>query len=153
MSEVTKPVLNAEDISKLQNLMETKHKMFLNDRGFKIEARREDAAIYVTVTLSRADRTFYYPVESRMDFIKEDMTQDEAALFLIDYIDLYFEDYFAEEENTFIPIDWANYFYDATDFQMKGQIRNLKLEEMADQILATHTPEQAPGQSQSELLN
>lgn len=151
MTEVqSREAITAEEATKLADLMNTKHKLFLAGRQFSVEAERDGSIVNAKVTLSNADRSFHYPVESRMDFVKEDMTQNEAALFLIDYIDLYFEDYFDDAENTFIPIDWTNFFYDATDFQMRGQILNLKVEEMADQFLAAHD---TPNEPQPELLN
>ena len=64
------------------------------------------------------------------------MTANEAALFLIDYIDTYFEEFLLEEdEELYLPIDWAKHTYEAVEFEVKGQIKNEKLEDMADDLL------------------
>lgn len=119
----------------LAKLMLKKHELFLDQRSFDIFAHQEDDFAIVKVVLSNADNSFYYPVEARVDYHKEGLGLKEAFEFLIDYIDLYFEDYLSDAEELFLPIDWAEFEYDAIKFQMRGQVRNLDLEQMADRIL------------------
>jgi hypothetical protein len=63
------------------------------------------------------------------------MSSRDAALFLVDYIDAYYEEYLRDGE-TFLPIDWAEYESEGVVFQLKGQVLNLEAEKLADEILA-----------------
>jgi hypothetical protein len=116
--------------------MDKKYSLYLSGRTFKIKNWEADEGVYAEVTLANPDKTFVYPVVGRIKHKNEDMTVRQAALFLIDYIDTYFEEYWQEDEDLYIPIDWTNFEYDAVDFQLRGQVLNEKVESMADELLA-----------------
>ena len=116
--------------------MDEKYRIGLNGRSFSIEAKVDEPGVYVQTTLENEDKSFVYPVEARLEYKKEEMTQNKAVLFLVDYIDTYFEEYLLEEdEELYLPIDWAKHTYDAVEFEVRGQIKNEKLEDMADELL------------------
>lgn len=149
MNDANKPepspseFIDQETCDALAAAMQTKYRMALGERRFGIEANIRGRGVFVKVILQNPDRSYYYPVEGRMLFEQEEMKSAEAALFLIDYIDTYFEEYLLEEdEELFLPIDWADHQYEGVSFQLKGQILNLKLEELADLWLNRPTPEQ-----------
>jgi hypothetical protein len=128
--------VSTQELIDLAKAMDTKYQHFLNGRNFSINALTDDCGVYVTTTLSSDDSRYVYPVEARMDYKTESLLQRNAAFFLIDYIDLYFEDYLMEtEEESLIPIDWTDFEWDTVKFQMKAQILNSKLESEADQLL------------------
>ena len=102
--------------------------------------------VTVTLTLSNESQSFVYPVEARIDSAKEGLSVRDASLFLIDYIDAYFEDFFADGEELYLPIDWADMTYDANNFQIKGQILNVKAEDLADELLKSGIPYDGPPQ-------
>jgi hypothetical protein len=128
--------VNTQELLDLGQAMNTKYQHFLNDRAFTINATADDLGAYVTVTLANDDRSFVYPVEARMKFKEEELTRRRAVFFLIDYIDLYFQEFLMEEEeDVYIPIEWADFEWDTVKFQLKGQIFNSKIESRADEIL------------------
>jgi elongation factor P hydroxylase len=128
--------VTTQECNLLADAMEAKYQAALKDRSFSIDAKHEGRAVYCTVLLSNDDESFYYPVEARVLHEPEELSPREAALFLIDYIDTYFEEFLMEEdESIYVPIDWADHEYDAVNFQIRGQILNRKLDEMADSIL------------------
>ena len=131
--------LTTEELLALATQMTKKNGSFLHDRQFDIQANKTDNNVVVKVTLSNKDESFYYPVELRMNFNDEELLPRKAALHLIDYADLYFEDFLTEGEKLLIPIDWAKHEYDTVEFEMRGQILNKKLESMADEFLAQAT--------------
>jgi hypothetical protein len=133
--------LNQDDCDALAKAMESKYAMALKGRNFKVEAEVKGRGVFVKVILSNQDRSYYYPVEARVLYEKEELQRGEAALFLLDYIDTYFDEYLTQEnEEIYLPIDWADFQYEAIDFQMRGQILNLKLEELAEQLLKNGSP-------------
>lgn len=125
-----------EDCQELAETMVKKYRIAMKDRTFSIRASVQGKGTYVTVLLANADQSYYYPVEGRLMHEAEEMEPTEAALFLIDYIDNYFEEYlYEEDEQIYLPIDWTDHEYEATNFQIRGQIVNKKLENMADEWL------------------
>lgn len=130
------PLLPLDVTEQLSTLMAEKYTMFMAGRRFVIEAAKDLHRVTVKVTLTNEDESYFYPVYGRMNIDREDLKAEEAALFLVDYIDAYFEDFFEEGEDLYIPIEWAKYEYDATEFELKGQIFNLKAERLADELLS-----------------
>ncbi|RYZ48515.1 MAG: hypothetical protein EOP07_25685 [Proteobacteria bacterium] len=95
-----------EECVELAETMVKKYRIAMKDRTFSIAASVKDKGVYVTVLLSNPSQTYYYPVEGRLMYGPEEMTPIEAALFLIDYIDTYFEEYlYEEDEQIYLPID------------------------------------------------
>ena len=128
--------ITQEEANELASAMDDKYRIGLNGRSFAIEAQVVEAGVTVKVTLENEDRSFVYPVEARMSFKNEEMTENKAVLFLVDYIDTYFEEYLLEEdEELYLPIDWAKHTYDAVEFEIRGQMKNEQLEELADDFL------------------
>ena len=134
--EVNENFLTSHECQILAQGMEQKYATFLDDRTFRITAEKKSDGVYVTTLLSKSDSSFYYPVESRIDYVKNDLIPRKAALFLIDYIDVYFEEYLEQQESTLLFIDWKDQQYEANEFQIKGQILNKKVEDMAEAILS-----------------
>ncbi|HET9238201.1 MAG TPA: hypothetical protein VFO10_13155 [Oligoflexus sp.] len=133
--------LDQDDCDALAKAMESKYAMALKGRSFRVEAEVKGRGVFVKVILSNQDKSYYYPVEARVLYEKEEMQRGEAALFLLDYIDAYFDEYLTQEsEEIYLPIDWADFQYEAIDFQMRGQILNLKLEELAEEFLKKGSP-------------
>jgi hypothetical protein len=132
-------LLTEEECAALAELMQKKYSALLNDRKFSIKVSADVDGVLATVLLKNDDDSYVYPVEARMMNHEEEMTPREALAFLIDYIDLYFEEFFFEEDQMlYIPIDWSNYEYEGVTFQMRGQILNAKADAMADQFLKEH---------------
>ena len=123
----------------LADAMNEKYGSYIAGRQFSISAHETDGALYVTTLLKNNDESFYYPVSTRIDYKAEELERFEAFAFLVDYIDVYFEEYLSEDGELFLPIDWTAHRYDAVDFQIKGQVLNHKMEKMAGALLGEMT--------------
>lgn len=124
------------DLTKILNL---KYGSYLKERFFLINFHEEDSGIFASMTLRNQNRSFFYEVEARA--ASKDMAalkSREALFILLDYIDLYFAEYFKEEENSYISIDWSEQSFENLTFQMRGQVRDLNSELMADELLRKH---------------
>lgn len=124
--------IECQDIS---DLMNKKYAHILGDKNFEVKSFFEGPGIKINVILQNHDQSFYYPVEGRIIPDKEELNIKEALYFLLDYIDGYFEEYLTEDEMLRLPIDWTDYSYCGVDFQLKGQQINLKIEQMANELL------------------
>ena len=109
--------LNEQDCQELAQSMTAKYRIAMNQRAFSVKASEDQDKVEVHVLLKNEDDSFYYPVSARIVVDKDEMSNLEAAMFLIDYIDTYFEEFLLEqEESIYLPIDWAEHQYEGIDF-------------------------------------
>lgn len=78
-----------------------------------------------------------YPVECRVDLGQNSLSGPVAAQeLLLDFQDYYFGRYLEEDRDLYLTIDWGNVEFEEYIIQAKGQILNIKLEQLADQFMA-----------------
>jgi hypothetical protein len=127
--------LSVVEIAELTHILDRKHAAYLEDRFFSIKVESDDYKANVVVTLQNADSSFYYPVEGRISCKSQNLSGKEGSLLILDFIDVYFEEFFREDQNTWLPIDWAGYNFEGFEFQLKGQKLNKQTEDLADLFL------------------
>lgn len=137
MMKQNEEFLTEKDCQEMARVMERRYAGEIADRYFLTEATRDEFGVYVKVTLRNDSGSFVYPVEARTKHQAHEMNHRDAGLFLLDFVDAYFEEYFGEGGEVFLPIDWADYECEDVALQLKGQILNLKIEKMADDLLAS----------------
>jgi hypothetical protein len=120
----------------IASLLERKYGAWLGRRYFEIDSRIEGPVINVTILLRDADKSFYYPIEGRINFGDQDLTVENAKDFLLDFMDAYVEEFLSGGEETYLTLDWSTYDCDGIELQMRGQILNLRLEAMADELMS-----------------
>ena len=127
--------LSISDCKELATLLSRKYAGLIQNRYFDIEVARGYTEILVKVTLRNQSGSFYYPVEARLKRIDYPRSAREAGMFLLDYVGSYFDEYLRSGGEVYLPIDWVEYECDGVIFQLKGQILNLELEQLADRWL------------------
>ena len=126
-----------EELKELEQILNLRYAQYLSNRFFEISSNVDGIGlVQVKVLLQNTEQSFYYPIEARLDSKDQNISPEQATLVMIDYIDYYFAEYFKEDENVLIPIDWSEFALDGVKFQMRGEIRNLRYELAADEILA-----------------
>lgn len=128
-----------ETFEKIASLLNAKHGAERGQRSFHISGAADNSVVTVTVLLKNNDESYFYPVEAKIDLTEFSGDAQEAALFLLDYIALYFEEYFRDDEGVYLPIDWTAHTCEEYQFFLRGQILNQKMEKMADQLLSGQT--------------
>jgi hypothetical protein len=119
----------------LASLLEKKYAQWLGQRFFEVFSTAQSSVVHVKVTIRSADKSFFYPIEGRINYEDQDLKAQEARDLVLDYIDAYIEEFLTGGEETYLPIDWANYDCEGLELQLRGQILNVKLEELADQLM------------------
>jgi hypothetical protein len=122
--------------AQLARSLNLKHQRYLNGRTFSIESSHQNEVLSLKVILQNENQSYFYPVESRLDLAEQDVSLAQAETIVVEFIDCYFEEYFGGDEDTYLPIDWADFEVGGISFQVKGQILNLYLEKMADSWLS-----------------
>lgn len=132
------PIWSFQEISNLCSMMNKKHSVFLNEERFEILAGENKSQIQIQINLKKNDGTCEYPIECVfINENKEENAQKIASL-MLDYIDIYWTNYFQEDRDVFIPIDWNPHEYEGISFHIRGSIRKKDLEIQADQFLAQY---------------
>lgn len=131
-SDNTMPLLYRAAIADTLNKKYASH---LNQRCFEVFCWCKDDAAYVTMLLSDAQESYYYPVETCMQLGEQAPSPLEAAYLLCDYVDLYWQSYFAEEEEVYVPITWTEVNFQGHALYIKGQILNKALASEGDRLL------------------
>lgn len=129
------PFITTDEASQIADLMDKKYRASLGQRFFEIDVKKDSAGVYAQVLLRNSSGSYFYPVEGRVAHDSHDLNARDAGLLLLDYIDSYFDEYFREGGDVYLPIDWADYEWDGVHIQLKGQILNLEVEKMADDLL------------------
>lgn len=134
-----KKLLSEEECANLAHIMNIKHAAGRGVRVFTIavESLAEKEQGLVRVLLASEDDVFHYPVEARFDVARQALTIRQSCSRVLDFIDAYFESFFAEDEGVYLPIDWMPYDSDGLVFEVRGQVINKKIERMADELLSS----------------
>ena len=133
------PVWEAEDNAELARLLNKKFKPFLESEEFHVETGSNKDQIQIKVTLAKADQSMVYPLEAV--FLRDPAVKAstaEVAAIMLDYLDVYWNEYLAGERDVLLPIDWSKHACDGVDFYLRGFIRNQSLESQADALFREH---------------
>jgi len=133
-------IFSQEESGKICEHLNAKFGSFLNGESFKLESGHKGDQHQIRLTLANQDQSFFYPIEAI--YVRDDenksLPADDIGLLIIEYLILYFEEFLSEERNVYLPIDWSVHHSDEITFFVRGFIRNLKTEKMADALLAQH---------------
>lgn len=137
-----KKVWEDSHTEKISSLMNTKYRTLLEDETFQIESGYNDQQIQIKVTLERNDKSVFYPIE--LIFVPESREEitpqsaDEIASLMLDYIDVYWQEYLNEGRDVFVPLAWGKHTCEGIEFFIRGFVRNRSLEEQADELFRKH---------------
>ena len=106
------------------------------DENISFEGYFSEGACHITMTLKNEDESYYYPFEAAVSSKENsDLAAHDAKLLILDFIGAYFEEFFADNRQTFVPVEWATFRIEDVDIHARGQIINKKLEKEAADIL------------------
>jgi hypothetical protein len=129
-------ILSKKEISEFEQILNLKYSHLLKGRSFEIKTSVNKESVEVQVVLRKNDDSFFYPVKSMANFSQTKLNNKELQMLLLDYVDMYFAEFFKEDESMYLPIDWSSYSFEGETIYLKGQVFNLKCEKQADQLLA-----------------
>ena len=139
LDEGMKPVWEAEENAELARLLNKKFKPFIDGEHFRVESGVNKEQIQVKVTLSNSDDSFVYPIEAvfmRDPAVK--FSTAEIAALMLDYLDVYWNEYLSGERDILLPLDWSEHGLEGAEFYLRGFVRNQSLEAQADALFKEH---------------
>jgi len=131
-------VLDPETARTALALLKQRHLRRLKpDEDFRLTARVEAPFVAVTLTLANADLSFYYPMEARLPIETDGLDSEaEVAVVCLDFLDYYVGEFLKHDRDVYLNLDWTGIRFGDLEVQARGQILNLKLERLADELLA-----------------
>ncbi len=125
-------------ISDVLELLHERHRLHLRpgDR-FTFEGDMSHGDIVANMTLADPEETEVLTLEARLDLVGNDISNPSDGLSLVmDLLDESFQSFFASGRTWRPSLDWSVYDFGESQVQMRGQVRNVKLDRMADALLA-----------------
>jgi hypothetical protein len=139
---MTKPLLDARRHAAISKLLNDRHGPMLRDESFTISARVEGDNPVAQVVLKSRDRTLEYTMEAA--FVRADypaFSMSDALDVCVDFLDWYLGEYFREERDAFLPLDWKKFRFGDLEVMARGDLRNALLDDLADAWLRGETEE------------
>lgn len=107
----------------------------LRDERFEVSGWMEKTTVQVTIVLHTPDNSFHYPMEARVDPRGENLEPIEGRDLALDFLDWYLGEFFDSGRELLLPVDWSPHEFAEHEVFARGQVRNLKLEQAADDLL------------------
>lgn len=139
---MAKPLTDPAYRSKVLTLLRERHAGSLRNEHFELDARKEGDEAVVSLTLRNDDRTSVYKMEAAIERAKYPaMSEPQAIDICVDFLDWYVGEYFREDRDAFLPLDWKPHRYGDVEILARGDMRNEFLDEAADAWLRGERPD------------
>lgn len=139
---MAKPLITPEYRTRVLALLHERHAGSLRDERFELEVRKEGDEAVVRLTLRSNDRTQVYWMEAAIEREKyQAMTEIQAIDVCLDFLDWYVGEYFREDRDAFLPLDWKPHRYGDVEVLARGELRNELLDDAADAWLRGERPD------------
>jgi len=144
---MSRTLYNSEEAARWVEALVGRHGRYLLDEEIKITGRIEEGAVIVTAILSRLDRTSSYQMEAAVELPEDDsVSLDDASDLCMDFIDWYLGQYFGDNRETLLPLDWQSHQFGEHKVLARGDVSNPILDEAADAWLRGERPDvELPG--------
>lgn len=139
---MAKPLTDPAYRSKVLALMRERHAGSLRNEHFELDVRKEGDEAVVCLTLRNDARTSVYKMEAAIERAKyQAMTEPQAIDICVDFLDWYVGEYFREDRDAFLPLDWKPHRYGDVEILARGDLRNEFLDDAADAWLRGERPD------------
>jgi hypothetical protein len=130
-------LMDGKEAARVCRLLKERHRRGLRPgEEFQVRGWVQDEVVYATLTLRNQDESLHYPMEARLDVADSEQLPEDALDVLLDFLDYYVGQYLERDRDVYLTIDWSEVRFGESVLQARGQVLNLKLERMADEILA-----------------
>jgi len=139
---MSKPLIEPDLKARILDTLRKRHAASLRNETIEVEARREGEDAVVRLVLASHDRTSVYQMEAtvrREQYLA--MTVAQSIDVALDFLDWYLGEYFREERDAFLPLDWKPFRFGDVEVTARGELRNEFLDDMADAWLRGERPD------------
>ena len=111
---------------------------FMNNEHFVFDFFQGKECLQISCTLLENENRSSYPVQCLYLKTESASKLEDVCYDVIDYLDLYWRDFFHEDRDVFLPLDWGAHEFEGHKFYMRGFIRRLDLEQQAEELFSKH---------------
>lgn len=130
-------IITEDELAEVGRLLHERYSSQLENERFSLHSEENESFLFIMLTLENIAETFSYPMEFAVDFKQEGIASaDEARDLLLDFIGLYLDKYFRSGRELILPLDFTGYEFDGRTVFARGDIKNPKLDRIADEIIA-----------------
>jgi hypothetical protein len=138
----TAPPIDAAYRARVLSLLVERHGASLKNERFELDVRREDGDAVVRLVLRSDDRTHVYTMEAVVLRERYPALSEAQAIDIgLDFLDWYVGEYFREERDAFLPLDWKPHTFGDLEVMARGELRNEFLDDAADAWLRGERPD------------
>ncbi|MEC9073498.1 MAG: hypothetical protein VX938_13990 [Myxococcota bacterium] len=144
---MSRTLYNKEETARCEEALVARHGRYLADERIDLSARFEEGAVMLTLALTRLDQTSVYRMEAALEVPEDDsVTLSDACDLCLDFLDWYLGQYFGDNRETLLPLDWQAHQFGEHRVMARGDITNPILDDAADAWLRGERPEvELPG--------
>lgn len=141
---MSKPLLTRDTAAEVVETLHTRHGSMLRNERFDLSASLVDGTVHVELALERRDRKFLYRMEAAKQPPEDgSLTTSDTLDLCLDFLDWYLGEYFREERDLLLPLDWQSHRFGDFEVLARGDVRNPSLDEAADAWLRGERPDPA----------
>lgn len=123
----------------IEKILARKYAAYLEDERFRVEGGSDKDRVQLRVTLEKNDGSIAYPIEA-VTLVERSSKESKLELghLLLDYVDIYLQEYFSNDRDVYLPLDWSKHQCEGREIYLRGFVRNLALEAQADELFKRH---------------
>lgn len=126
-------LIDNEQNRHILDALNSRHGRMLRDERFSVSANLAEGSVVLRLVLERHDRSFRYQMEAAREVPEDESRSVQETLELcLDFLDWYLGEYFDNERELLLPLDWQPHRFGDVEVLARGDVRNPSLDEAAD---------------------
>ena len=139
-----KEAFTKSEKKRLVKALEKRWGHLLEDETMQISGSIGEGFVQVELILSSRDQTLYYPMQCRVETEGQALEPYQAKDLAVDFLDWYLGEYLGSGREVLLRLDWEEVSFGEHKVFARGDVRNKRLEDVADAILnGSMSPEEA----------
>jgi hypothetical protein len=127
------PIIDLEQARRIVDALNTRYGRMLRQEYFSVSGKLEEGSVVVSLVLQRHDQKFRYEMACAKSVPEnESASMMDTADLCLDFLDWHLGQYFEEEREVILPLDWQSHRFGDVDVLARGDVRNPELDDAAD---------------------
>ncbi|NOZ87977.1 MAG: hypothetical protein GXP49_17290 [Deltaproteobacteria bacterium] len=123
------------EIRRIEKAITRKWRHLMEDETIHLTGSFDDDSVQVELLFKNSDESLYYPMQCRVEMNKEGIEPYQAKDLAIDFLDWYLGEYLESGRKSLLHLDWAEHRFGEYSIFARGEVRNKRLDELADALL------------------
>ena len=130
-----KEVIGRFEKERIEKTLKKRYGHYLRNEEFHVWVFGESDSVHLRMYLDSVDGMSRYSVEILVPLKANNFTLREAIDLSLDFLGYYLDQFFEENRELLLPLDYQRYQLGSSHVYAKGDFTRPKLDQLADQIL------------------